>query len=67
MQLSFGGTLLCTAPSTVTAIALRFAVDSKEASYVEPPALLLHHWQPDTGLITHWVAIGEFPGPMPFA
>ncbi|MBB6157640.1 3',5'-cyclic AMP phosphodiesterase CpdA [Pseudomonas sp. JAI115] len=67
MQLRFGGTLLCTAPSTVTAIALRLAVDSEEASYVEPPALLLHHWKPDTGLITHWVAIGEFPGPMPFA
>lgn len=67
MQLRFGGTLLCTAPSTTTAIALRLQADAKEASYVEPPALLLHHWKNDTGLITHWLPIGEFEGPLPFA
>ncbi|MFS2161031.1 phosphodiesterase [Pseudomonas sp. Pseusp122] len=67
MQLRFGGSLLCTAPSTTTAIALRLDADAPEASYVEPPALLLHHWKPDTGLITHWVPIGTFRGPLPFA
>lgn len=67
MQLRFGGTVLCTAPSTTTAIALRLDENAEEASYLEPPALLLHHWKPDTGLITHWVPIGDFPGPMPFA
>ena len=67
MQLRFGGSLLCTAPSTTTAIALGLEADAPEASYVEPPALLLHHWKPDTGLITHWVPIGTFRGPLPFA
>jgi len=66
MQLRFGGTMLVTAPSTTTAIALRLAADAEPASFVEPPALLLHHWKPDTGLITHFVPIGEFRGPLPF-
>lgn len=67
MQLRFGGTVLCTAPSTTTAIGLALDAEAEEASYIEPPALLLHHWKPDTGLITHWVPIGTFHGPLPFA
>ena len=67
MQTRFGGTMLCTAPSTTTAIALRLKPDAEPASHVEPPALLLHHWQPGTGLITHFVPIGSFAGPYPFA
>jgi Icc protein len=59
--------MLCTAPSTTTAIALRLSPDAKPASYVEPPAMLLHDWRPDTGLITHFVPIGSFRGPLPFA
>jgi Icc protein len=67
MQLRFGGTMLCTAPSTTTAIALRLKPDAEPASHVEPPAMLLHHWRPDVGLVTHFVPIGVFPGPYPFA
>ncbi|WP_145004092.1 phosphodiesterase [Pseudomonas oryzihabitans] len=66
MTLRFAGTLLCTAPSTTTAIALRLDARATEASYVEPPALLLHHWT-SAGLITHWYPVGDFPGPYPFA
>jgi Icc protein len=66
MQLRFGGTMLVTAPSTTTAIALRLRPDAAPASFVEPPALLLHHWRPQTGLVTHLVPIGAFPGPLPF-
>ncbi|MBD0413335.1 phosphodiesterase [Oryzicola mucosus] len=66
MQVRFAGTLLCTAPSTTTAIALRLSPDAEPASYIEPPALLLHHWKADTGLITHHVPIGTFRGPLPF-
>jgi hypothetical protein len=29
--------------------------------------MLLHHWKADTRLITHWLPIGEFAGPLPFA
>lgn len=67
MQLRFGGTLLCTAPSTTTAIALRLYPEAEPASYIEPPAFLLHHWRSDTGLVTHLVPIGTFPGPYDFA
>lgn len=67
MLTRFGGTTLCTAPSTTTAIALRLADDAEPASYIEPPGLLLHHWTPDAGLVTHFVPIGTFPGPYPFA
>ena len=67
MQVRFGGTMLCTAPSTTTTIALRLRPEAKPASHVEPPALLLHHWQAGVGLITHFVPIGTFPGPYPFA
>ena len=67
MTLRFGGTLLCTAPSTATAIALRFAPDAEPASYLEPPGFLLHRWTPETGMVTHLVPLGSFPGPLPFA
>lgn len=66
MQLRFGGTLLLTAPSTTTAIALRLAPEAEPASFVEPPAMLLHQWRPGTGLVTHHVPIGRFPGPFDF-
>jgi 3',5'-cyclic-AMP phosphodiesterase len=63
----FAGTVLCTAPSTTTAIALRLDPDADAASYVEPPAFLLHHWTAETGMVTHLVPIGSFRGPLPFA
>jgi 3',5'-cyclic-AMP phosphodiesterase len=66
MQVRFGGTMLCAAPSTTTAIALRLAPEAEPASFVEPPALLLHHWREGAGLVTHHVPIGTFPGPLPF-
>ena len=65
MALRFAGTLLCTAPSTATAIALRFDPQATPASFVEPAGLLLHRWTSDPGLVTHLVPIGAFPGPLP--
>lgn len=62
----FAGTVLVTAPSTTTAIALRLAPIADPASYIEPPAFLLHHWRDGAGLVTHHVPVGDFPGPMPF-
>lgn len=66
MQMRFGGSLLMTAPSTCTAIALRLAEAAEPASFVEPPAMLLHNWQKGKELVTHYVPIGDFPGPLPF-
>ena len=67
MQICFGGTMLCTAPSTATAIALRLRPDANAASHLEPPAFLLHHWKQGAGLVTHFVPIGTFQGPYSFA
>ncbi len=39
LQARFGGTMLVTAPSTTTAIALRLVADAAPASYIEPPRL----------------------------
>ena len=66
MTLRFGGTLLCTAPSTTTALALQLFPEAETQSYIEPPAFLLHHWTEATGLVTHWVPIGTFEGPYLF-
>lgn len=66
MTMRFAGTLLCTAPSTSTAIALRPRPGAEPASYLEPPGFLLHHW--DQGrMLTHVVPVGDFPGPFGFA
>ncbi len=65
MMRRFANTLVCTAPSTTTAIALRLADNAEPASHIEPPGLLLHHWRPEAGMLTHFVPIGSFPGPLP--
>ena len=62
----FGGTLLCTAPSTATAIALQPREGARPASFLEPPGILLHQWRPE-GMLTHALPVGDFPGPYPFA
>ncbi|BBK38432.1 3',5'-cyclic adenosine monophosphate phosphodiesterase CpdA [Allostella sp. ATCC 35155] len=67
MQLRFAGTLLVTAPSTATQIALRLRPDAEPASHLDPPGFLLHHWLPGTGLVTHVCPVAEGPGPFPFA
>lgn len=67
MQARWAGTLVCACPSTTTQIALRLRPDADPASYLEPPACLLHRWTPDDGMITHTSYIGRFVGPYPFA
>jgi hypothetical protein len=49
MQARFGGTMLCTAPSTDISIALRLKADAATASYLEQPGFLLHHWDERAG------------------
>lgn len=62
----WGGTVLVSCPSTATQIALRLDPQAPPASFGEPPALLLHHWDPQAGLVTHVSPIGSFPGPYDF-
>ena len=67
MLMQFGGTLLCTAPSTATAIALQLDPAAEPASFIEPPGFLLHDWRNPGSMLTHYLPIGTFPGPYDFA
>lgn len=66
MTRRWAGTVVCACPSTATEIALRLRPDAVPASFVSPPACLLHLWHPAHGLVTHTSLIGAHPGPYPF-
>jgi 3',5'-cyclic AMP phosphodiesterase CpdA len=63
VQLRWHGTVALTAPSTAAQFRLELAPDKKLQWTGEPPACLLHLWQPGTGLLTHTSLIGDFPTP----
>jgi len=60
IQTVWAGTLGSVAPSVAHQVALKLTPDSPPAFIMEPPAFQLHLWNPDTGLITHTVPIGDF-------
>ncbi|MGJ7522165.1 phosphodiesterase [Variovorax sp. LT1P1] len=62
----WAGTVVCACPSTTTEIALRLAPDAKPASFMGPPACMLHRWDPADGLVSHTSYIGDFEGPYDF-
>ncbi|WP_158963729.1 phosphodiesterase [Chachezhania sediminis] len=66
IQTRFAGVPLTIAPSTSSSIALRLAEDAEPASYVEPPAFLLHDWRGHGPMVTHWVPVGQHRGPLPY-
>jgi Icc protein len=66
MSMRFGGTMVQIAPSTASSIALRLAPGAQPASFVEPPALLLHHWRGPGGLATHYLPVEAGAGPLAF-
>lgn len=54
----FGGTVVSTWPSTCAQIDL--AIGSSTVAYVdEPPAYVLHHWEPAVGLRSHLRTVGH--------
>ncbi|KAG8148782.1 phosphodiesterase [Burkholderia catarinensis] len=67
MQTRLGNVPVLTCPSTVTQIALQTQADAQPASYLEPPALLLHCWTQGKSSISHLSYIDQFEGPYPFA
>jgi Icc protein len=62
---SFADRPALTAPATATSIALRLAPGADPASFTEPSAFLLHHWE-DGQLTSHLQPVGTFPGPHDF-
>ncbi|KWB20509.1 metallophosphatase [Burkholderia cepacia] len=67
MQTRLGNVPVVTCPSTVTQIALRTHADAEPASYLEPPAFLLHCWRHGKPSISHLSYVDQFDGPYPFA
>lgn len=55
-------------PSPAHVVSLDLAPDGPPNFSLEPPAILLHVWDPasPSRLTTHWVPIGQFAGPHPF-
>lgn len=61
-----GPTVASTCPGTAHQIALDLDPGAQALHFnFEPPGYQLH-WQGAQGLVTHHVAIGDFPGPYPF-
>lgn len=63
----WAGTVVCACPSTTTEIALRLASGAKPASFMGPPACMLHLWDETHGMVSHTSYVGNFAGPYPFA
>ncbi|MBU1002900.1 MAG: phosphodiesterase [Proteobacteria bacterium] len=72
---SFGGTMVCIAPSVAMQLALDLTLEAPSQFMLEPAGLALHLYEPLAGrppeLVTHFGLIPggghSFPGPYPFA
>ncbi len=65
---TFAGRAAAIGPSPAHAVSLDLRPDGPPTFTMEPPALLLHVWDPaEPGrLATHWLPVGHFSGPHPF-
>ncbi len=56
----WGGTIATVAPSTAHQMMLDLEGAQFLQSTKEPPAFALHHWTPETGLVTHTVYVDDY-------
>ena len=66
IQTRFAGTVASTCPGSAHQIFLDLAADTPVQFTLEPPGYQLHLWSRDAGVVSHTVAVGDFPGPFPF-
>ncbi|MEL7469812.1 MAG: phosphodiesterase [Pseudomonadota bacterium] len=66
VQIRWAGTLAQIAPSVAHQVVLDFSDRDMAEWVLEPPAMLLHRWAPDTGIVTHTAYIGDYGGPQAF-
>ncbi|MBY8977114.1 phosphodiesterase [Rhodobacteraceae bacterium NNCM2] len=66
VQIRWGGTLGQISPSVAHQVVLDFEPRDMAEWILEPPAMMLHRWSPDTGVISHTAYIGEYDGPHSF-
>jgi 3',5'-cyclic-AMP phosphodiesterase len=66
IQVRWHGVLASVCPSTAHQVALAMHRDDPLCYILEPPGFQLHAWKPETGLVSHTLFTGRFPGPFPF-
>jgi 3',5'-cyclic AMP phosphodiesterase CpdA len=66
VQTLWAGTLASIAPSVAHQVALDLRADAEPMFYLEPAGFQLHRYTPETGIVSHTAAIGDWQGPFPF-
>jgi 3',5'-cyclic AMP phosphodiesterase CpdA len=62
----FAGTLATVAPGVAHQVVFDLDPAHEGALVLEPPAMRLHLYTPDAGMVSHTVYVERFPGPFPF-
>jgi 3',5'-cyclic AMP phosphodiesterase CpdA len=57
----WANTLVSVAPSTAHALTFNLAERARLGWCFEPPAVLVHEWHSEDGMVTHHVTVGDFP------
>lgn len=63
---AIGGVPVLLAPSSAHQITLDLREAAPLGFCLEPAKIVLHDWRPETGLVSNYVYIDDFPGPYPF-
>jgi Icc protein len=66
IDVRFGGTIASTSPGPAHQVCLDLSPQAASAFAMEPPGFRLHAYTPQTGIVTHLAAVGDFDGPYPF-
>lgn len=66
ITLRWGGTVASVSPGIIFQMVLDLKKDAPSGFVLEPPAISLYVWEPDTGLIGHTSLIGDFGPRHPF-
>lgn len=66
VTICFHGAVATISPSVAHQTVLDFREDGPSEFIMEPPGYSLHNWLPGIGFVTHFVAIGHYPGPYPY-
>jgi 3',5'-cyclic AMP phosphodiesterase CpdA len=62
----WAGTIAMTAPSVAHQVTLDLRFGARATFSLEPPAMLLHHWTPSCGVVSHVSYIDRYEGPFAF-
>lgn len=66
VQVRYAGTVGQVVPGVAHQVILDLTPGAQARFLMEPPAFMLHSWQPGAGLISHTAYVGAFEGPYLF-